>query len=325
MSAVGCRWEAYRILYCYLWYLAAFFLCGALKGLLGDRSCSDHGNSVSGHYLFFTFAMWVLAYQHLAQKRMVDQPLLRRAFWRRLLLAGGSRGSGGRLRGLEYAFLVAYTAFCWVCTQILADTYFYGYHSLRQIIYGTALSVAAVLGVTGVLEALETRVRQWQGYHRAHGHEYGAVEAPAGHAGGGGSGRRSAGHSRHHSSGSSNGAEALLSPSPSPPASRQSSGAHSMAGQGQGHGPIPNPALGIAHVALFSTLLHEWFHADERAARFYRFPFVALASFQLVAWAAMLCSPEARFSWRDVAAVVAGHIALAAIVHFKLRLPKTSK
>ena len=76
---------------------------------------------------------------------------------------------------------------------------------------------------------------------------------------------------------------------------------------------------------MVSTLLHEWFHADERAARFYRFPFVVLASFQLVSWAAMLCAPEARFSWRDVAAVVAGHAILAAIVHFKLRLPKTSK
>lgn len=118
------------ILFSYLWYLHAYFLCNTLKQLLADYACNTHSNSVSGHYLFFIYTTFTLLHIHLHQLGLLRAPLHSLSTWKKLLY--GSREN--------IAFAVFYVVFLINASLIMYDTYIGGYHTLRQILYGTALA-----------------------------------------------------------------------------------------------------------------------------------------------------------------------------------------
>ena len=228
-------WEMFRILFCYLWYLAAYFMCNGLKSILGDFSCSNHGNSVSGHYLFHCYTMWMVGYLHLSQKSLHYESIASTKFWRHLLF-------DKKMRIIDYAFIILYPLYTIVVVSILMDTYFYGFHSLRQIIYGFAFAVLNFVLCTGILESVEDRLTM-RGLHTN------TKQAPC----------------------------------------------HTI------------PSFSSSYHPIVAGLLDEWFYDDERNGRFYRFPLVALAIFQLVAWFILGSSPvPGFFHWADLIAVGIG-------------------
>jgi hypothetical protein len=269
-------WEVYRILYLYLFYLASYFFCNALKSLLRDFSCSDHGNSVSGHYLFHLYAQWSVLWLHLSQKRLDHASLLRWSVWRRLLLSR-------RLHALDYLFLSCYTAYVWTCTSILSETYLFGFHSPRQILYGTLLAVGVFLAATGTLSAVETKIAALSGYtHRHHPHHNNNAQ------------RKPLAVVLKDDDDASQRVDEL-----SPP-----------------HVEVHS----LAHLPFVSTLLHEWCYRDEQSSRFYTYPAFVLFWFQVGAFVLLACAPEfARFfTLPDVVAVVLGQALLLLIARSKL-------
>jgi len=276
-------WEVYRILFCYLFYLAAYFFCNALKSLLRDYSCSDHGNSVSGHYLFHLYAQWTLLWLHLSQKRLDRASLLSPRTWHALFL------SRRRVHRLDQAFLLCFTGYTVTCSSILLDTYLFGFHSPRQILYGTLLAVVVFLALTGTLAAVETKIAALRGYHTGHHHRHGR-------------------HTQRNNAATVAG---------------DSETAHDGDGEQQKLDTVSREPGSdeLAHLPLWSSILHEWCSYDEQNARFYTFPAVVLALFQLVAFVLLSAAPEFRrfFNLHDAAAVLLGQGLLLAIAHFKLK------
>jgi hypothetical protein len=269
-------WEVYRILYLYLFYLASYFFCNALKSLLRDFSCSDHGNSVSGHYLFHLYAQWSVLWLHLSQKRLDHASLLRWSVWRRLLLSR-------HLHALDYLFLSCYTAYVWTCTSILSETYLFGFHSPRQILYGTLLAVVVFLAATGTLSAVETKIAALGGYTHQH-------------------------HPHHNNNAQRKPLAAILNDADD---------------ETQREDELPAPHVevhSLAHLPFVSTLLHEWCYRDEQSSRFYTYPAFMLFWFQVGAFVLLACAPEfARFfTLPDVVTVVLGQALLLLIARSKL-------
>lgn len=299
--------RSHRFLLLFLRYLAAYFLCNALKSILGDFSCSTHGNSVSGHYLFHLYALWMVAYLHLAQKHLHVESVLSAAFWRKLLLSAVGMGlqqhshahsspsqhHQHQHHAIDTVFLVVFCTYAFVVFSILLDTYFYGYHSLRQIIYGSLLALVVFLGATGVFEAVEDRVATYPGYAAVKG--LSSITT----AGSGGAGP-----------GESTGNLTVIAKE------------HQQAAAGAAASVVHNPALSLAYWPFFSGVLHEWLHTDERRHRFYSFPVVALASFQCLAFLALYSSPRPGFFHNaDLGALAVGYAFLLWVWKSKLRLP----
>ena len=308
--------EVYRVLYSYLWYLASYFLCNALKSILADFSCSDHGNSVSGHFLFFCFCAWTLGWIHAEQKGLSHASMASKRFWRDML--GGGRGKHRVARGMrassrvfDAAFAVCYAAYLCVVLSILSDTYFYGYHSMRQILYGFFLAAASFLVMSGTVEAVATRVKHKFGEQLLQVEEESSRQhllptQPTHQRGttmrGSSKGSLHDLHSQHSASAST----VTATVAPAPPAVLSAS---------------------ASYFPLLSAALHEWMHADEmrRAHRFYSMPWLLLLGYQIVAWLVLASAPNPGFfAWVDVGVVAVGHVVLATLMHTKLKLPKTN-
>eukprot|EP00667_Euglena_gracilis_P016238 EG_transcript_16973 len=100
-----------------LWYYASFAVVKVLKHVLDDRSCSKHANSVSGHANLFAFLFLSLP----ALRYMRPPPL-----------------PSGRQ---ELRWLLCYLLLVALGVWQLWRTYFWGYHSLRQLVYGAGLGL----------------------------------------------------------------------------------------------------------------------------------------------------------------------------------------
>lgn len=115
---------------CTLWFHATYILLAACKALLSDFNCAgrhpQYPNGMSGHYTYFIFVMLTL-------------PLI----YKQKLCSTPSSSSSSSSSYVLY--------FTWVTTGLffiggvvtLYRTFFHGYHSLRQILLGSALGTAS--------------------------------------------------------------------------------------------------------------------------------------------------------------------------------------
>uniref|UniRef100_A0A7S1J562 Uncharacterized protein n=1 Tax=Eutreptiella gymnastica TaxID=73025 RepID=A0A7S1J562_9EUGL len=100
-----------------IWYFGSFALVLALKYILDDRNCSTHPNSVSGHTNLFVFTiptLFVLRY------RSARHPPFRKS---------------------ECIWLLPYLGTIVLSVWQLFRTFVWGFHSLRQMLYGGAFGV----------------------------------------------------------------------------------------------------------------------------------------------------------------------------------------
>jgi hypothetical protein len=137
--------EFVRVLYSYLWYLSAYFLCEGLKYLIGDNNCNIHSNSVSGHYLFHVYNLLTLFHLHAIQTKANKKSIFDSAFYRQL--------AKNRMCKLFLALWAAYTVGSII---ILYQTYFFGFHSMRQIVYGLLLAISIHWILIEILELMES-------------------------------------------------------------------------------------------------------------------------------------------------------------------------
>jgi len=137
--------ETLKILLAYMWYMAAYFACNALKSIIGDRNCNTHSNSVSGHYLFHIYTTLTLLHVHAAQVGSINQHhVFQKAFWERMFVSTVSK-----------LFMFFYICYAAISGIILMNTYYYGYHSIRQIIYGSLMALVVHLVLIELFELIE--------------------------------------------------------------------------------------------------------------------------------------------------------------------------
>jgi hypothetical protein len=119
-----------------LWYGSSYALLTAMKIILGDTSCGgEKSNSVSGHFSFFFFYGMSLPYLALT-----------------LLPYEGGRLAPRAILNPRSAFdfkltvlSLCYAVFLFGGVITLSQTWSWGYHSLRQIIYGIAFGLGSHL------------------------------------------------------------------------------------------------------------------------------------------------------------------------------------
>jgi len=97
--------QIYYILFHVSFYHISYLSCWMLKQVLADTNCSPVANSVSGHSMLYIYSLLV---------------------WYRFNFLGG-----------VYSFLI----WCLVSLFVLHDTYFQGYHSIKQMTYGMTLAL----------------------------------------------------------------------------------------------------------------------------------------------------------------------------------------
>lgn len=93
----------YKLLFHLSFYFTSYLWCWMLKNALNDINCSRSANSVSGHTMLFIYSILV---------------------WFRVNMYGGI-----------WSFLL----WLLMSLSVLYDTYFLGFHSLRQMIYGATI------------------------------------------------------------------------------------------------------------------------------------------------------------------------------------------
>lgn len=119
-----------------LWYGSTYAMITVLKVVLGDTSCGgEKSNSVSGHFSFFFFYGVSMPYLALT---LLPYDNARLAF--RSILSPKSTFH------FKLALLsLCYAVFLFGGLYTLTQTWSWGYHSMRQIIYGVAFGLASHL------------------------------------------------------------------------------------------------------------------------------------------------------------------------------------
>lgn len=104
----------FLVLFSIGWYYTTLMVVILLKYFLEDRNCSKHPNSVSGHFNIVVFSFLTLV--HLKFHNQLN-PKLKLLYF--------------------LSFIVSLIS----SIIMLIYTYFHGYHSIRQIIYGTSTAI----------------------------------------------------------------------------------------------------------------------------------------------------------------------------------------
>lgn len=135
----------YLTLFTVSWYHISWGFLLFLKQYLNDSRCNIHPNSISGHFHYFVFSMLTLPFlftflSHEQQKELVVHG------------AHSQHGttSNGIVRTVdrfcqhrELVFYGIYGILFLLSVLCMNETYSDGYHSLRQIIYGSALAIVS--------------------------------------------------------------------------------------------------------------------------------------------------------------------------------------
>lgn len=154
--------QSYHSIYALVWYYVSYALCISLKHYFDDIACSSHPNSVSGHFNFYLFAsltlthLLVLALDTSAIHPPVSSSSASSASQKRhssISQAIASFYSHSFYR--KHFLLYCITCICFFITAAiqLYRTYFYGFHSLRQIIYGSTLGLLSYAAFSHSLDA----------------------------------------------------------------------------------------------------------------------------------------------------------------------------
>jgi len=125
-----------------LWYGSTYALLTALKELLGDSTCGgEKNNGISGHFSFFFFYGVSLPFLAL------------------VLIRGNSRVSLHNVLSPKSTFhfkltllSLCYTVFFFGALYALSQTWGWGYHSKRQILYGIVFGLGSHLVLREVFQ-----------------------------------------------------------------------------------------------------------------------------------------------------------------------------
>lgn len=132
------------------WYHISWGFLLFFKQYLNDVTCNIHPNSVSGHYHYFVFSMLTLPFlfTFLSHEQQKDSLMNGKKKSRSGSSTSGS--SGGIVVTIdkfclrrEMAFFTIYGILFLLSILCMIETYSDGYHSLRQIIYGSTLAVVS--------------------------------------------------------------------------------------------------------------------------------------------------------------------------------------
>lgn len=132
-------------LLCYITYFIAYFLCNSLKNILNDKLCNTHNNSVSGHYLFFIYTLFTLLHIHIHQQAVLHISLFNKRLYYKLFFNDTQ----------NIIFFVFYIGFTIFSLCILQDTYYGGYHTLRQILYGCTMAFIFQQFIVDIIEFID--------------------------------------------------------------------------------------------------------------------------------------------------------------------------
>jgi hypothetical protein len=121
-----------KVIFTIGWYYTTLIVVVLSKYLLKDNTCNVHANSVSGHFNMVTFGILGLIDLYF-------------------FLGVNPRFSKG--------FFVFFGLYCISSFAMLYETYFNGYHSLRQVIYGSAMGIASFFLFTNVMLSIEQNNR----------------------------------------------------------------------------------------------------------------------------------------------------------------------
>ncbi|PRP77834.1 rap guanine nucleotide exchange factor 1-like [Planoprotostelium fungivorum] len=131
------NWDSqFVVSYTIVWYICTYCLCYSFKEILGDYKCSRHANSVSGHYCYHIFYMLSVAYLTV---RLERNPQVLSGYYQShgRILSMFSRSMRPSHRMISLFLTVIYA--CSLFT--LSQTYLFGYHTPKQIFYGSLLAV----------------------------------------------------------------------------------------------------------------------------------------------------------------------------------------
>ena len=324
-----------KVLLAYMWYMAAYFLCNALKGYIGDERCNNHHNSISGHYLFHLYAGLALLHIHAQQTHATHYSLLSRRFYAQLFSKNESK-----------LFMFVWICYAMLSAIILMDTYLLGFHSLRQILYGISLAMVSHWVMMEVLEmvdevathTLEQHSDSQHGKQRASAQENtppsltrsGLMRkrtlhtpeltptAPIGRVISAGS------TSTYSTTGSISPRSAAVATST---ISEDGSLLPSAASSTALAAPVPRYVASFSPFQRFLWLLLRWsVGLSERHGVFYVFPLLLVVAAQLLCFALLLYSPASTL-WRlvDVLAVVAVWAVIGYLYFFHLHLPAAKR
>ncbi|EFA83648.1 hypothetical protein PPL_02714 [Heterostelium album PN500] len=121
--------------YTFLWYGATYCLCFIGKKLLNDNLCNDRKqNSVSGHFLFHTFFLLAIPYWFFAIGRFSYKDSVRTTSTQRNELQLVKNN-------LVIFMVIAYIGYIGASFVNLETTWSHGFHTIRQILYGTLLAL----------------------------------------------------------------------------------------------------------------------------------------------------------------------------------------
>lgn len=134
------------------WYGSTYLLCYALKIILGDSTCHEHPNSVSGHYCFHVF--YILSTLFLIVQLERDPQALRH-------YSGLLWQDFNSVRSESKLLIMTYVVFVCCSLFTLSRTWIFGYHSLRQILYGVILALLSNLGLSYIFSPKVFKYSIW--------------------------------------------------------------------------------------------------------------------------------------------------------------------
>ncbi|KAJ6244463.1 hypothetical protein M0813_02428 [Anaeramoeba flamelloides] len=134
----------FQFLIVYLNFTISYSILLILKDLLGDETCNKKPNSISGHLHFFVY--WIFALplffwrssKHILIDHIEEEEVKKESFVQPKGLNSMIFANPGSQKGLlisTYLFLIVSSAVS------CAKTYYGGYHSPRQMIYGSILAL----------------------------------------------------------------------------------------------------------------------------------------------------------------------------------------
>jgi len=134
--------NAFSVSVTLLWYVITFFICVLGKIALKDHACAAHPNSISGHYTFHIY--YLLALPHLyftivyseftLAKKAIENPKKEQIKERR---RSSTATKGFNVNNI---LLITYLIFVITTMGTLSRTWLFGFHTLRQILYGSVLA-----------------------------------------------------------------------------------------------------------------------------------------------------------------------------------------
>jgi len=144
----------FGITFTLIWYVVTYLICLCGKEILADYRCGARSNSISGHYTFHVYYFLALPYAYLSvvtyevveakkddKTKKIRLPRKNPSAWfshneKNFYIFGIAVS---RILALTLTFAV----FAITATLTLTRTLLYGYHSVRQILYGVILGIVS--------------------------------------------------------------------------------------------------------------------------------------------------------------------------------------